>query len=127
MAFKIRSVGIKQAVYILLAMVAELLAIAIVNPPQTGDTITAVSFLSVIVMVGMLGSIVDSWKSVLVADAIALVEFFIVMVIVKYLGIRGIWNMKSLGIGLILAVINAYMAAYLKMYFYKQLVQGKQN
>ena len=127
MAFKIRSVGIKQAVYILLAMVAELLAIAIVNPPQTGDTITAVSFLSVIVMVGMLGSIVDSWKSVLVADAIALVEFFIVMVIVKYLGIRGIWNIRSLGIGLILAVINAYMAAYLKMYFYKQLVQGKQN
>ncbi|UZN22400.1 hypothetical protein GM182_00345 [bacterium 3DAC] len=127
MAFKIRSVGIKQAVYILLAMVAELLAIAIVNPPQTGDTITAVSFLSVIVMVGMLGSIVDSWKSVLVADAIALVEFFIVMIIVKYFGIRGIWNMKSLGIGLILAVINAYMAAYLKMYFYKQIVQGKQN
>ncbi|GEM_PF-6907178 len=125
MAFRLGPVGIKQAVYVLLAMVAELLAIAIVNPPQTGDTISAVSFLSVIVMVGMLGSIVDSWKSVLVANAIALVEFFIVMAVVKYLDIRGIWNIKSIGIGLLLAVINAYMAAYLKAYFYKQIAQDK--
>lgn len=125
MAFRLSRVGIKQAVYVLLAMVAELLAIAIVNPPQTGDTISAVSFLSVIVMVGMLGSIVDSWKSVLVANAIALVEFFIVMAVVKYLDIRGIWNIKSIGIGLLLAVINAYMAAYLKAYFYKQIAQDK--
>lgn len=125
MAFRLSRVGIKQAVYVLLAMVAELLAIAIVNPPQTGDIISAVSFLSVIVMVGMLGSIVDSWKSVLVANAIALVEFFIVMAVVKYLDIRGIWNIKSIGIGLLLAVINAYMAAYLKAYFYKQIAQDK--
>ncbi len=125
MAFRLSRVGIKQAVYVLLAMVAELLAIAIVNPPQTGDIISAVSFLSVIVMVGMLGSIIDSWKSVLVANAIALVEFFIVMAVVKYLDIRGIWNIKSIGIGLLLAVINAYMAAYLKAYFYKQIAQDK--
>ncbi len=125
MAFRLSRVGIKQAVYVLLAMVAELLAIAIVNHPQTGDIISAVSFLSVIVMVGMLGSIIDSWKSVLVANAIALVEFFIVMAVVKYLDIRGIWNIKSIGIGLLLAVINAYMAAYLKAYFYKQIAQDK--
>ncbi len=75
------------------------------------------STLSIVVMIGFLYSIADRWLSVVVADVLAFLEFILVAYLIKTLHIGGIWNLKVIAIGTILALVNITLSKYLSVYW----------
>ncbi len=117
MKMRPNSKGIKEATYVLVALIGELTAVFLLSLPQDRDTVNAMSTLSIVVMIGFLYSIADRWLSVVVADVLAFLEFIMVAYLIKTLHIRGIWNLKVIAIGTILALVNITLSKYLSVYW----------
>ncbi len=117
MKIRPNSKGIKEATYVLVALIGELTAVFLLSLPQDRDTVNAMSTLSIVVMIGFLYSIADRWLSVVVADVLAFLEFILVAYLIKTLHIRGIWNLKVIAIGTILALVNITLSKYLSVYW----------